>query len=142
MSPVGVHYFKKRLKPLDLLERYVKVFSVLFHLCLVDSPVLLKWINFFSKLGISSIFIMLPQIFFWGGEHIVAASSVRPCVYPSVHNFARANKTLWEASLPRGDVHIISRFWSDDYSQSYGPLKFFINFKYIVQFLSGLFLSN
>jgi len=31
-------------------------------------------------------FFMLPQNLFWG-EHIVAASSVRPCVRPSVHNF-------------------------------------------------------
>ena len=40
------------------------------------------------------------------------------------------NETLWEASLPTGDVHIISRFWSDYFSQSYGPLKFSINCTY------------
>ena len=40
------------------------------------------------------------------------------------------NETLWEASLPTGDVHIISRLWSDDFSQSYGPLKFSINCTY------------
>ena len=40
------------------------------------------------------------------------------------------NETLWEASLPTGDVHIISRLWSDDFSQSYDPLKFSINCTY------------
>jgi len=40
------------------------------------------------------------------------------------------NETLWEASLPTGDVHIISWLWSDAFSQSYGALKFSINFTY------------
>ena len=40
------------------------------------------------------------------------------------------NETLWDALLPTGDVHIISRLWSDDFSQSYGPLKFYINCTY------------
>ena len=43
------------------------------------------------------------------------------------------NETLWEASLPTGDVHIISRLWSDNFSQSYGPLK--LSIVHIVQFL-------
>ena len=37
-------------------------------------------------------------------------------------------------------MHIISRFSSDDFSQGYGPLKFYI--EHIVQFLSELILSN
>ncbi len=40
------------------------------------------------------------------------------------------NETLWKASLPTGDVHIISRLWLDDFTQSYGPLKFSINCTY------------
>ena len=34
------------------------------HLCLVDSPILLNWINLFPKLGMSSIFISIFRIFF------------------------------------------------------------------------------
>ena len=37
-------------------------------------------------------------------------------------------------------MRIISRFWLDDFSQNYGPLKFSI--VHTVQFLSELFLSN
>jgi hypothetical protein len=31
------------------------------------------------------------------------------------------NETLWEPSIPRGDVHILALFWSDHLTQSYGP---------------------
>ena len=36
---------------------------VLTHLCLVDSPILLNWINLFPKLGMSGIFISVFRIF-------------------------------------------------------------------------------
>ncbi|KAH3807451.1 hypothetical protein DPMN_135792 [Dreissena polymorpha] len=35
----------------------------LTHLCQVDSPILLNWINLFPKLGMSSIFITIFRIF-------------------------------------------------------------------------------
>ena len=35
----------------------------LTHLCPVDSPILLNWINLFPKLGMSSIFISIFRIF-------------------------------------------------------------------------------
>ena len=35
----------------------------LTYLCLVDSPILLNWINLFPKLGMSSIFIYILRIF-------------------------------------------------------------------------------
>jgi len=35
------------------------------------------------------------------------------------------NETLWEASLPTGDVHIISRLWSDDFFTELWPFKIF-----------------
>ncbi|KAH3740250.1 hypothetical protein DPMN_047294 [Dreissena polymorpha] len=35
----------------------------LIHVCLVDSPIILNWINLFPKLGMSSIFISIFILF-------------------------------------------------------------------------------
>ena len=48
--------------------------------------------------------------------------------------------TLFEASLTRGNVHIISIFRFDQFSLSYCPFKFYITLHRTI--LSGLFLSN
>ena len=45
----------------------------------------------------------------------------------SLSNFClEFNESLWEASITRGNVHIISMFWFDDFSQSYCPFNFCI----------------
>ena len=44
---------------------FVSVYSAerFTHLCLVDSPILLNWINLFSKLGMSTVFISIFRLF-------------------------------------------------------------------------------
>jgi hypothetical protein len=37
------------------------------------------------------------------------------------NSWLKLNETLWEPSIPTGDVHIVSLFWSDPWTQSYGP---------------------
>ena len=78
-----------------------------------------------------SDFIMLPENLFWG-EHIVASSSVRPCVRPSVHNFCPGylSATNDRNSMKRTIFHRVMALCN------------FSLTVHIVQFLSGLFLSN
>ena len=51
------------------------------------------------------------------------------------------NKTLWEASLPRGDTHIAGFAWFHNLTQSYFSwlVTYFV---YSATFVSGLFLEN
>jgi hypothetical protein len=51
------------------------------------------------------------------------------------------NDTLFELSIPRGDVHIVALFWSDTLTQSYGPWLL-MQYAYSAIIFSVLLLSN
>jgi glycerol-3-phosphate cytidylyltransferase-like family protein len=51
------------------------------------------------------------------------------------------NETLWEASIPKGDAHIVTLFGSDTLTQSYGPW-FVMQYAYRAKIVSALLLCN
>jgi hypothetical protein len=51
------------------------------------------------------------------------------------------NETFWEPSIPRGDAHIVTLFWSDTLTQSYGSWLV-MQYAYRAKIISTLLLCN
>jgi glycerol-3-phosphate cytidylyltransferase-like family protein len=51
------------------------------------------------------------------------------------------NETLWESSIPRGGAHIVTLFFSDTLTQSYGPWLV-MQYAYRAKIVSALLLCN
>jgi hypothetical protein len=57
------------------------------------------------------------------------------------NHWLKFNKTLWEPSIPRGDLHIVALFWSDLSIQSYGP-RLVMQYAYGAIIVSVLFFCK